>query len=97
MTPDTPLTEVAQLLPSAAAALLLEASSDVQIKTLETVRSCFLYWESRGITLDPVQLEGFMGALVAAVAAMAVRLEEQAALIAFQDSALRLVTGLGSK
>jgi len=70
MTPETPLPEVAALLPRTAAALLSGSSSDVQVRVLGCVRTCFVYWEEQGYDIDPITLEGVLNGLVAMAAGM---------------------------
>ena len=64
MNAETPLAEVAAMLPSSAATLLLASPSAVQEWALTNIRSCMTYWESDGYQLDPITMEGVLNAFV---------------------------------
>lgn len=68
MNPDTPLEEVATLLPTSAAQILTEQHVDVQLATLRQVRAAMVFWESNGYAFDPIELEGILVALVSSLA-----------------------------
>ena len=67
MNENTPLTEVAALLSLESAQLLVEVDSDDQIRVLTLVRAAIGYWETAEISLDPIQFQGALNALVATV------------------------------
>ena len=64
MTPETPLAEVARLLPTEAATLLMDQSPPVQKLAVELLKGQILYWESRGVLLDPLQFDVVVTGLV---------------------------------
>lgn len=68
MTPETPLTEVARFLPVDAARVLSECDYTIQAHVLGQMRAILIYWEGRGIALDPVAMEAAINAVVASTA-----------------------------
>lgn len=70
MTPDTPLPEVAHLLPQEAASWLSERDSFIQTSVLTQLRILVVFWESHGHVFDPIVYEGIINALVPSLAAM---------------------------
>lgn len=82
MNPDTPLPEVAQMLPKEAAQMLLPASQNVQGAVLRQLRALLVYWEQHHYVLDPVALEGIVTAFVASLTPLHMALEKDAIEIA---------------
>lgn len=64
MNEDTPLTEVAHLLPTEVASFLSGLNEDLQAPTLEAVRSLVTTIEEEGVTLDVFQLEAVLTGFV---------------------------------
>lgn len=65
MTPETPLTEVAQHLPRESASLLMECDSDIQTAVLMHIRALIVYWETQRYVFDPIAYEGVLMGVVA--------------------------------
>lgn len=57
---DTPLPDVAHMLPKEAARLLMSATPMTQEFTLQSVKTMLIELEETGVTLDPVQLEAVL-------------------------------------
>lgn len=64
MRTDTPLSEVALLLPVEGARILTERPVQVQILVLELLRDQIIYWESQHVVLDPVQFNAVVNGFV---------------------------------
>lgn len=68
MNDNTPLTEVAAILPTDAAKMLDECVSEVQMAVLAQIRTAVSTLEMCGVALDPVQLalvlDLFVGSLL---------------------------------
>lgn len=79
MKPDTPLPEVALLLPRSAAQVLLLAPLPVQESVLGMMRSMILSLERRGHTLDPIELEAVLNVYVGTITALCEALYEERA------------------
>lgn len=61
---DTPLPDVAHLLPRSAARFLMTATPLTQDFTLQAVRSMLIELEEADVTLDPIQLEAVLTSYV---------------------------------
>lgn len=60
MNHQTPLTEVAALLPARAAQLLYDQDAVVRQIVMEMVRYHLAAWEEAGVVLDPIQREAVL-------------------------------------
>lgn len=65
VTHETPLPDIARMLPTMAADALGKTSPGTQATVLELLRNTFVYWQSNGYTLDPVQFEGVVNSFIA--------------------------------
>ena len=64
MNHETPLHEVAQILPQTAAAILDGRDPLLQEAVLTNLRAILAFWEENGYHLDPVTFEGVMVSFV---------------------------------
>lgn len=70
MNHETPLHEVAQILPHAAAAILDGQDPILQEAVLTNLRTTLTFWEKNGYHLDPVTFEGVMVSFVVTLVPM---------------------------
>lgn len=75
ITPDTPLAEVAKIIPPDAASILLALPAPIIEQVLTLTRDCLFYWDKHDYAFDPIQFEGVVGALVATLAAVVTRIK----------------------
>lgn len=68
MTPETPLPEVAQMLPPETAALLMNLHTEQQILILTLIRNVIVGWEQSGVDLDPITFSMVLTPVVATIA-----------------------------
>jgi len=61
---DTPLPDVAHMLPRGAARLLLSATPLTQEFVLQSVQTLLIELEESGVTLDPIQLDTVLSTYV---------------------------------
>jgi hypothetical protein len=54
MNVNTPLTEVAHILPAETASLLLHLPTDRACAVLAEIRNIVTTWEENGVTMDPI-------------------------------------------
>lgn len=66
-----PLTEVASLLSPQAAHLLTTQPLPLQVLVVTLLRDQIIYWESQGVSLDPVQFTAVVDGFVATMATVA--------------------------
>jgi hypothetical protein len=62
--PETPLPEVAHLLPAQQAATLGNLEPFIQEATLKDVRHLVVQWEQSGLDFDPITFEKALGPVV---------------------------------
>lgn len=76
MNNDTPLAQVALMLPTEAAGMLTWETVNRQMAVLHVVRRCVSEWEALGTTLDPITLAVILNSLVREVLGVVTAVEQ---------------------